>query len=1220
MLNRLFIIVGVVAILAIVAAFVVPSFIPWGAYRDRLATIAAEALGTPVRIKGEVSFSLLPQPRLKLADVSAGPEQAPNLKVESVEADFSLIDFLRDRYNVTRLVLGHPTVTINVGEDGSIDTGLALAKAVESNIAIANAAISGGRVELNDHRTGQTYQATDVTGDVKLEALHGPFSFQGSGTVDGAGYALRVATGPLDAAGGGALTLNLRPADGSFTLSAEGTITPGLKPDFAGTATWRQPPRKTESATEADAGQGDLVMTSKVVATPSRLLLSDYVVVPDENRAATRLLGAAEVTLGPDMSFNAVISGGVLALPPRDATAEAAVEPYELLRLLRELPLPTVPGIPGTIGVDIAELNLRAFSLRNVRLDARAHDGNWTVTRFAGALPGDTSVMLSGEVSTTTGRPEFAGRLSVVSQRLDALSTLWRKPAAGNPLFGMPGGIDARIDLVGDTLSISDATLDLDSERRSFSAQIGLGARDLHLTANLGTLDAARSAALLALLPDLGSDASFAASFTKGEFKLAAEAMTIGGLEGRSLEAAGSWDGGVLALDRLAAADLGGAAFDAKLTAFGSLARPEVSGGATISVASADAPALKALYGALRTSPAMVAFLSRSLPAELRLQLDAPTGDGAQSLTLSGRLASSAISAEAQVGAGFLRALSGPVKVRLDLKSNDTAAMTAQLGFGTAAVFIDGVPLHLVGVVDGNVANSLEATMLLEGGGDALGFSGNMVVTNPDAFSGKGTVKAKFADASGLVAWLGAGGISLPALSASGTLTFDGTQAVAVSDITGTSGEQSFKGKLNLSQRGTNRSITGTLDLGKVEVGALMRTLLGPASQLPGPGAWPDGPLATGDVARSTVGRIGVTASGLEVAGAEVATDLHFDLDWDATNTRLRNAGASIGQGSASLELSVCCAGPLSDKQVSGRIALAGVPLDRIVPTAVAAALEGTIDASGRFDGTGDSIAGVLGAMTGEGTYSVSGLRIERFDPQAPSTIAAVEDLLAMQPEQLTALIEERLEDGPFASPKVAGSFTIAGGVLRSPNVPMEGDGGQLFGSGSIRLVDLGIGGDYTLTPTSITPAALVDAGSARVVARLGGTLVAPERTFDVSGLVDAIMVKAYEAEVARLEKLRAEDEARKQAEEAEKARLAAEAAAVKAADDAAAIRAADEAAAEKLAAEEAAKKAAEAEAAKKAADEAAAKKAADDAAAQQLAIKKALEELNKPMDIGFGN
>src|SRR5690606_29115873 len=130
-------------------------------------------------------------------------------------------------------------------------------------------------------------------------------------------------------------------------------------------------------------------------------------------------------------------------------------------------------------------------------------------------------------------------------------------------------------------------------------------------------------------------------------------------------------------------------------------------------------------------------------------------------------------------------------------------------------------------------------------------------------------------------------------------------------------------------------------------------------------------------------------------------------------------------------------------------------------------------------------------------------------------------------------------------------------------------------------------------TPTTVAPAALVGANSAQITANLAGTLLAPTVSYDVSGLVDAIMVKAYEAEVARLEKLRAEDEARKQAEE--EARAAEEAAAKKAAEDAAAIKAAEDAAAKKKAEEEAARR------------------------AQAEALRRAQEEASKPLDL-FGN
>ena len=108
MLNRLYIVIGVVVILALAAAFVVPHLVPWGNYRARMEALAGQALGTPVKIKGDIAFSLLPAPHLTLGDVEIGPPQQPVLSVGAASADFSLIDFLRDRYSMTSLVLDHP--------------------------------------------------------------------------------------------------------------------------------------------------------------------------------------------------------------------------------------------------------------------------------------------------------------------------------------------------------------------------------------------------------------------------------------------------------------------------------------------------------------------------------------------------------------------------------------------------------------------------------------------------------------------------------------------------------------------------------------------------------------------------------------------------------------------------------------------------------------------------------------------------------------------------------------------------------------------------------------------------------------------------------------------------------------------------------------------------------------------------------------------------------
>ena len=48
-LNRIFVLIGVLVILAIGAAFIVPRFIQWGEYRERLQTMGAELTGPDAR-------------------------------------------------------------------------------------------------------------------------------------------------------------------------------------------------------------------------------------------------------------------------------------------------------------------------------------------------------------------------------------------------------------------------------------------------------------------------------------------------------------------------------------------------------------------------------------------------------------------------------------------------------------------------------------------------------------------------------------------------------------------------------------------------------------------------------------------------------------------------------------------------------------------------------------------------------------------------------------------------------------------------------------------------------------------------------------------------------------------------------------------------------------------------------------------------------------------
>ena len=1197
MLNRLFIIVGLIAILALAAAFVVPNFIQWGDYRERLQAMASETLGAPVEITGDIKFSLLPNPKLNFSTVVVGTAEKPVMTVEAVQAEFSLVDFFRDRYALTRLELIQPAIDLRIGADGSLESGVTLAEQVStSNVSIANAQIVDGTVRLADARSGETFSAANVDGELRLEAVRGPFAFQGTAEVGGAPYGLRFATSALREDDVTQVTAFIRPTDEHFTLTAEGDLQLGPAPSFAGKMTYRQAPPRPGPDQPVDAGKGDLVVESKLEANAERVLLSDYTVTPDENRAATRLLGAAEIKLGQGRSFNAVISGTSLALPPRDATIEGVVTPYELVRLLAELPLPPQLDFPGTIGVDIADLNLRAVSLRNVRLDAEVRNGAWQVNSFTAQLPGATALKVSGRLSVVSGRPNFSGTASLSTERLDALAALWRKPVDGNPLLGLPGSLTAKVALVGETLSIDDAVFTLNGVEHHASAEIGFGStsRHLNIEARLAALTAGDSAALGALLPEMSDSGAFALTFPKGAFDLALPSAVIYGLPGTNVVAKGSWEGGVIVAERVAADDLGGATFDARLTAFGTFEKPEVSGTASISILSATAPALSRLYDLASAPQGVRDLLARSAPATLNLRLDAPSGEGGQELSVNGTAATAAVRFDARLGTGFLRALAAPMSFNLDLRSDDAAAMTAQLGLGELSLTPAGEPMHAVAIVDGDPSSSLEATLRVEGGADSIGFAGNLVVSDPERLTGNGTVKVALSDFAALTDSLGAGGIDVPAIAGSAHVEFIGASSLLLNDIAASSGGQPIGGSLSLSEIAGRRTVSGQLSIGSFDPSGLVAVLLGRQALIPSAGStWPDGPFAAGYQPRTTTGRVAITAPAIVVGDTTVVTDARFDLDWDETNARIRQFAGTIGGGQMTLDAGVCCAGPLPDKQVTGRMTLSGVALDAIVPAKVADALGGTIDGAAQFDATGGDLQTLLGGMTGQGSYTLKDFRIERFDGNAFASAAALENVLEGDALVLTASLVDKLDDAPFVAKPVSGSFTIAGGVIRSPNLAIEGDTARLFGSTSLSLKDLAVGGGFVMSPTTVSaPGSLINEATAQIAANLGGTLAEPQRTFDASGMIDAMKARALELEVARLEKLRAEDEARQKAAAEERARVAAEEA-------------------RKREAEEAARKAAEEAAARQRAEEAAARRAEEQRQQQQPPVL-------GPMDLGL--
>lgn len=1165
MLNRIYIIIGILAIFVLAGAFIVPRFVQWGDYRERMEALASGVAGAKVIIRGDIAFSLLPQPRLQFSDVLVGDPEQPAATIGSVDAEFTLLEFLRDDYHVKRLVLHEPVIDVSVDESGLFGSGVSFNSGGEAGVALEQASIVDGTIRLADQRAGENFVASDVDGELGMASFAGPFQFQGSASVGNGRYGVRLNSSLVDADGLSRLTASVTALDGAVSVSADGTFTTGIAPKFDGAISLRQKPPAAAAANEI---QGDLVLEAKVAASTDRVVLSSYTLQPDENRAGMRLTGAASIQLGARRSFDAVISGGVFSLPPRDAKEDATTLPYEVVRMLSEFPAPLIPPLPGRIGVDLAEVGLRGFALRNVRVDAATDGRVWQVAQFIAQLPGEAQLRANGVLQATNGRPGFSGQASVTTQRLDALARLWRKPAESNPLLNLPGGLEAKVMLAGDALGLSQGVLTLNGVAHAVELRVGFGAeKRLDVVGHFAELNPADSAALGALLPNVAVEPSFPVSFPSGSFALSAKRANLLGQAGTDLVAEGQWSNTQLNFTRLSAGDFGGVGLDAALQLAGTFAAPRFSGSGVVKAAKPDAPALLAAYDLGEVPAAWRDFAGLSLPGEVIFDLGAVDEQGAQLLTLGGTLGQAKINLRAQMAGGIGQALTGQLQLNGTLESDDPAALTRQLGFGEAELF-DGDGAMMVALnLAGSPSNSLTSHITASAGDESLGFSGTLLAVNGE-LQGSGTLSGTMLDAGGLGQIVGLRGLSLPVASGQAELDFEGERVARLTDIVGKSGDTGFSGELSLSRTGATAAVAGAINIERVDVTGLAGTVLGASSLLPGGGIWPDGPVGTGNAPRQTRGTVAVRIPVVTADGVDKLRDAQFDLSWDETKLRLGRFSAGLGAGTVSADIAVCCAGPLTDRTVTGRLSLTGVALDDVVPPAVGEALDGTLDGGVSMQGTGPSIAGILAVLTGEGNFTLHDLVVRKLNPAVFPTVAQLDNVLEIDADALSAIIGLALDRGDFTAPTANGAFTIAGGVGRLSNLIVAGAGAQLSGDLNLTLETLGLSGNFVLSPAGFTdPDNLVTADTALIGNRISGTLLAPETAINLDNFVAAVQVRANEIEVDRLEVLRAEDAERQRAAAEERNRLIE-----------AQRKAAAEAAA-KAAAEEAARHAAEAEA-----------------------------------------
>src|SRR4029078_7686126 len=122
MLGRILLILGMVVVVALFAALIVPFFIDWDNYKETFQREAEPILGQPVHVTGKAEARLLPSPSVTFDNVEVGDREGkPMMTIGRFTATLELISLLQGYVYVVGMSVERPEVNVSIDDAGNID-------------------------------------------------------------------------------------------------------------------------------------------------------------------------------------------------------------------------------------------------------------------------------------------------------------------------------------------------------------------------------------------------------------------------------------------------------------------------------------------------------------------------------------------------------------------------------------------------------------------------------------------------------------------------------------------------------------------------------------------------------------------------------------------------------------------------------------------------------------------------------------------------------------------------------------------------------------------------------------------------------------------------------------------------------------------------------------------------------------------------------------------
>lgn len=1045
------------AVLAVVivlagAVLIIPGMVDWNAYKAGIAARIGAATGRMVELNGDLHFTLLPTPALSVEDARlanppgfGGPDMA---RLGRLQVEVALMPLLSGRVQVRDIHLFQPVFVFEVLVDGRtnwdfvVDSAgrerppVGLGGGLAGALSFDEIGVHGGTFLYRDARSGREERLEEMHARVVAASVAGPFQVQSDFFWRGVPLHGEVTTGRFSAA-------SAVPVRAAFALPNSDTTV-----RFAGIV---PPPGERDGR-----AQGDLRLEGSH--------LSDLLQL---TRSQTER-GALPVPLADAFSLRAAVeaaSGGLdlngVDLQIGETRATGTVK----------LRGGAVPDIQAQLSVGRLDLDawLGAAGAADGAPGPDGGEGHRAVAAKPFALPEGLTATLDLGVDTLlhnggiVRQTRFEGRLEQGAVSIERLAAL------------LPGGADLA---AAGTLRAADG-------RPSADLRFEANADDLRGLLQWLKLDPA------GVPPDRLRRATLAARLqgTPDNFTVTGVDLGVDGSRGTGGLAYVKRDrpalGVQLDIDRLN--------LDAYLPA---TVWPGAEGPSALAAAAAAPGRLPRLDVHLQLS---AASLTRAGTAIQGARLDLVSS------------ATSVVVRDLQIEdvAGLKVAASGqasslaPLRnghLTLDLRAASLAGVARLAGWPEKAPSPERLG---AAALQGRIAGDLdrvaaELTLVAAGGTVAVGGSVSAPTGDPQVDL---KVRATHDDLGRLLhTLLGDGGgpddipPSLGALDLYGEVS--GTRsALSVAGLQGTVAGTAVRGTVSGALAGDRPRFDAVLQTGELDVDRL-RT--GSADGLPAGRAVRPEPLAAsagqGGIAGwfgRFDGRLALTMAGIRAAGLRLENPaLTLTLADRVLTVEQLDGGLLDGQvgatGRLALPIGAPASGELSVTVVKAR------PGSMLGSAAGFGLTGGTVDLDLDLSGRGATVRALLDSLEGSGRLAARDGVAHGFDMAALAAQLGRID----RPQEALPALARGLEKGDTPYSRIDGAFRVAGGVVRSDELVLEGPAGSAAGGGLVRLADGSL-------DVRLRIAAQADRPVPPLSLRLTGSLEAPVRAFDMREVQD---------------------------------------------------------------------------------------------------------------------